>query len=219
MIINVIHKEFKIAFKNHSEILNPLWFFLLILCLFPLALGPDPNTLNKIAPAIIWVATILSALLSFERLFRQDYQDGSLEQLLLSPKPLYLSCLGKIIAHWLITALPIILLCPISALLFNMELNRFYALELSLILGTPSISAIGAIGVGLTVGLARVGVLLSVIVLPLFIPILIFSIAAVDSATFSVSYAPHLAILAAITILSVTLSPFAIAKALRISLN
>ncbi|MGQ0287005.1 heme exporter protein CcmB [Pasteurellaceae bacterium 22721_9_1] len=219
IFIEIIQRELRIAMRKQAEILNPLWFFLIVITLFPLVIGPDPKLLAKIAPGVAWVAALLSALLSFERLFRDDFVDGSLEQLLLLAQPLPLTALAKVIAHWLLTGLPLILLSPIAALLLSLEQHIWWALVLTLLIGTPVLSCLGAIGVALTVGLRKGGVLLSLIVLPLFIPVLIFSAAVLDAATLNLPYDGQLAILGAILAVAVTLSPFAIAAALRISLD
>ena len=216
---NIIKRELQIAMRKQAEILNPLWFFLIVITLFPLVIGPDPELLSRIAPGVAWVAALLSALLSFERLFRDDYIDGSLEQLMLTSQPLVLTALAKVLAHWLLTGLPLILLSPIVALLLSLEIPIWWALVLTLLLGTPVLSCLGAIGVALTVGLRKGGVLLSLLVVPLFIPVLIFSASVLDAAGLSLPYNGQLAILGAILAGVMTLSPFAIAAALRISLD
>ena len=216
---NIIKRELQIAMRKQAEILNPVWFFLIVITLFPLVIGPDPELLSRIAPGVAWVAALLSALLSFERLFRDDYIDGSLEQLMLTSQPLVLTALAKVLAHWLLTGLPLILLSPIAALLLSLEIPIWWALVLTLLLGTPVLSCLGAIGVALTVGLRKGGVLLSLLVVPLFIPVLIFSASVLDAAGLSLPYNGQLAILGAILAGVMTLSPFAIAAALRISLD
>lgn len=216
---HIIKRELQIAMRKQAEILNPLWFFLIVITLFPLVIGPDPELLSRIAPGVAWVAALLSALLSFERLFRDDYIDGSLEQLMLTSQPLVLTALAKVLAHWLLTGLPLILLSPIVALLLSLEIPIWWALVLTLLLGTPVLSCLGAIGVALTVGLRKGGVLLSLLVVPLFIPVLIFSASVLDAAGLSLPYNGQLAILGAILAGVMTLSPFAIAAALRISLD
>ena len=215
----IIKRELRIAMRKQAEILNPLWFFLIVITLFPLVIGPDPVLLSKIAPGIAWVAALLSALLSFERLFRDDFVDGSLEQLMLTAQPLALTALAKVIAHWLLTGLPLILLSPIAALLLSLEVRIWWVLVLTLLIGTPILSCLGAIGVALTVGLRKGGVLLSLLVLPLFIPVLIFSASVLDAATLNLPYNGQLAILGAILAASATLAPFAVATSLRISLD
>ena len=216
---HIIKRELQIAMRKQAEILNPLWFFLIVITLFPLVIGPDPELLSRIAPGVAWVAALLSALLSFERLFRDDYIDGSLEQLMLTSQPLVLTALAKVLAHWLLTGLPLILLSPIAALLLSLEISIWWALVLTLLLGTPVLSCLGAIGVALTVGLRKGGVLLSLLVVPLFIPVLIFSASVLDAAGLNLPYSGQLAILGAILAGVMTLSPFAIATALRISLD
>ena len=216
---NIIKRELQIAMRKQAEILNPLWFFLIVITLFPLVIGPDPKLLSRIAPGVAWVAALLSALLSFERLFRDDFIDGSLEQVMLTSQPLVLTALAKVLAHWLLTGLPLILLSPIAELLLSLEISIWWALVLTLLLGTPVLSCLGAIGVALTVGLRKGGVLLSLLVVPLFIPVLIFSASVLDAAGLNLPYGGQLAILGAILAAVVTLSPFAIATALRISLD
>ncbi len=216
---NIIKRELQIAMRKQAEILNPLWFFLIVITLFPLVIGPDPKLLSRIAPGVAWVAALLSALLSFERLFRDDFIDGSLEQVMLTSQPFVLTALAKVLAHWLLTGLPLILLSPIAALLLSLEISIWWALVLTLLLGTPVLSCLGAIGVALTVGLRKGGVLLSLLVVPLFIPVLIFSASVLDAAGLNLPYSGQLAILGAILAAVVTLSPFAIATALRISLD
>lgn len=219
IFLDIIKRELQIAMRKRAEILNPLWFFLIVITLFPLVIGPDPALLSRIAPGVAWVAALLSALLSFERLFRDDFIDGSLEQLMLNAQFLPMTALAKVIAHWLLTGLPLILLSPIAALLLSLEINIWWALVLTLLLGTPVLSSIGAIGVALTVGLRKGGVLLSLLVVPLFIPVLIFASSVLEAASLNMTYGGQLAILGAMMVSAITLSPFAIAAALRISLD
>ena len=219
ILLNIIQRELTIAFRRPAEILNPLWFFLIVITLFPLLVGPNPELLGKIASGIAWVAALLSALLSFERLFRDDYLDGSLEQLMLLPVGLPQVALAKVIAHWLLTGLPLILLSPIAAILLSLETHVWWALVLTLLLGTPILSCLGAIGVALTVGLRKGGTLLSLLILPLFLPVLIFAAAVLEAATINMNYSGQLAIIGAILAITLTFSPFVIAGALRISLQ
>lgn len=219
MLGRVIQRELKIVFRSGAEMINPLWFFLIVITLFPLGIGPEPQLLARIAPGVAWVAALLASLLALERLFRDDYLDGSLEQLLLLPAPLPLTVLGKVIAHWLVTGLPLIILSPLAALLLSLDFAGWRALALTLLLGTPTFSFLGAIGVGLTVGLRRGGVLLSLLVLPLAIPVLIFASATIDAAGMGLPISGYLAILGAMLAASATLAPFAAAAALRISLH
>ncbi|WP_373768052.1 heme exporter protein CcmB [Glaesserella sp.] len=219
ILLTIIQRELTIAFRRPAEILNPLWFFLIIITMFPLLMGPNPDLLAKIASGTAWVAAVLSALLSFERLFRDDYLDGSLEQLMLLPIGLPQVALAKVIAHWLLTGLPLILLSPITAVLLSLETEVWWALVLTLLLGTPILSCLGAIGVALTVGLRKGGTLLSLLILPLFLPVLIFAAAVLEASTLNVGYTGQLAILGAMLALALTFSPFAIAGALRVSLQ
>jgi heme exporter protein B len=219
VFIQVIKRELMTAFRRKSDILNPLWFFIIVITLFPLGIGPEPNLLLRIAPGVIWVAALLSALLSMERLFRDDFLDGSLEQLMLTNTPLGVIVTAKVVAHWLLTGLPILLVSPLLAVFLSLDANTFTATFITLLLGTPVLSFVGAIGVALTVGLRKGGVLLSLLILPLFIPVLIFATSAIDAASFGVPYTGPVAILGAMLVASVTLSPFAIAASLRVSLS
>ncbi|MCT8567818.1 heme exporter protein CcmB [Glaesserella parasuis] len=219
ILLTIIQRELTIAFRKPAEILNPLWFFLIIITMFPLLMGPNPELLAKIASGTAWVAAVLSALLSFERLFRDDYLDGSLEQLMLLPVGLPQVALAKVIAHWLLTGLPLILLSPITAVLLSLETEVWWALVLTLLLGTPILSCLGAIGVALTVGLRKGGTLLSLLILPLFLPVLIFAATVLEASTLNMGYTGQLAILGAMLALALTFSPFAIAGALRVSLQ
>lgn len=219
MFWRVLKRELRIAFRSGSEVMNPLWFFLIVITLFPLGMGPEPQLLARIAPGIVWVAALLSSLLALERLFRDDFIDGSLEQLLLMPTPLPLTVLGKVAAHWMVTGLPLLLLSPLAALLLSLDAASWRAMALTLLLGTPTLSFLGAIGVGLTVGLRRGGVLLSLLVLPLAIPILIFASSAMDAAGQGLPIAGYLAILGALLAGSFALAPFATAAALRIGVQ
>lgn len=217
--MQIIRKELIGAFRQQSDILNPIWFFVIVVTLFPLGIGTDPALLARIAPGVIWVAALLAALLSFERLFKDDYIDGSLEQMMLAPHPLTWLVSAKICAHWLLTGLPILLVSPLLAVFLSLESNTFWALFLTLLIGTPILSLLGAIGVALTVGLRKGGVLLSLIMLPLSIPILIFSTIAIDAATFGQPYIGMLALLGAMLVAAITLAPFAIAASLRVSVS
>jgi len=216
---NIIRRELLIAYRRQADIFNPLWFFIIVITLFPLSIGPEPNLLARIAAGIVWVAALLSALLSLERLFRDDYQDGALEQMMLLPIPLPLVVMSKVIAHWLLTGLPLIIISPLLAVLLSLDFNTWLAVVLTLVVGTPTLSFIGAIGVALTVGLQKGGVLLSLLILPLYIPILIFATSAIDAASLGMAYNGQLAILGAMLMGAITLTPFAISAALRVSVN
>ncbi|MFV9668557.1 heme exporter protein CcmB [Pantoea sp. Ep11b] len=219
MLFRLIQRELRIAFRGGADVINPLWFFLIVITLFPLGIGPDPQQLARIAPGVAWVAALLASLLALERLFRDDFSDGSLEQLALLPTPLPVIVIGKVMAHWLVTGVPLIVLSPLAALLLSLDINGWWAMALTLLLGTPTLSFLGAIGVGLTVGLRRGGVLLSLLLLPLAIPVLIFASAAMEAASQGLPVGGYLAILGAMLLGSATLSPFATAAALRITLQ
>lgn len=215
----VFKRDMTIAFRHKDDILNPLLFFIIVITLFPLGIGPESTTLARIAPGIIWVAALLSTLLSLDRLFKSDHADGSLEQMQLSPHPLFVIVLAKIIAHWCLTGLPLIFVAPVLALLLNLNDNSYIALMLTLLIGTPVLSFLGAIGVALTVGIKKGGVLLSLLVLPLYIPVLIFATSAIDTASMNLPYNGQLAIIAAFLVGSVALSPIAVSAALKVSTN
>lgn len=219
MLKAIFLRDLRLAVRNSAEILNPLWFFLIIITLFPLAIGPEPQTLARIMPGIVWVAALLSSLLGMDRLFRDDYHDGTLEQMMLMPLPLPGVVLSKVAAHWVVTGLPLLLISPLAALLFGLSRQAWETLALTLLIGTPALSFLGAIGVGLTVGLRRGGVLLSLLILPLAVPLLIFATAAVDAAQMQLPVDGYLAILGAFLTGCATLSPFATAAALRISVQ
>ncbi|MCL1060470.1 heme exporter protein CcmB [Shewanella sp. Choline-02u-19] len=215
----VLKRDLQIAIRHRGDIFNPLLFFVLVVTLFPLAIGPEPQVLTRVAPGIIWVAALLASMLSLERLFKADYVDGSLEQMLLSPQPLPLMVLAKVLAHWILTGVPLILVAPLLAVLLHLDSNSYGALIATLALGTPVLSLLGAIGVALTVGLHKGGVLLSLLILPLYIPVLIFATSAIDAAGLNLPYDGQLAIIGAMLIGSLTLAPFAIGASLRVSTN
>ncbi|TKB47530.1 heme exporter protein CcmB [Thalassotalea mangrovi] len=215
----ILKRDLKIALRHRDDIVNPLLFFIIVITLFAISVGAMPNVLMTIAPGVIWVAALLSTLLSLERLFKNDYQDGSLEQLLLSPCPVFILVLAKIVAHWLVTSLPLILLAPLLAMMMNLHPDGYLALFLTLLLGTPILSLLGAIGVALTVALKKGGVLLSLLILPLYIPVLILATAAVEAATMNSPYQGHLAIIAALFFASLITAPFAVGAALKVSTN
>ncbi len=215
----LLKRDLQIAIRHKGDIFNPLLFFILVVTLFPLAIGPEPKILSRVAPGIIWVAALLASMLSLERLFKADYVDGSLEQMLLSPQPLALMVLAKMLAHWLLTGVPLILVAPLLAVLLHLDGNSYGALMATLALGTPVLSLLGGIGVALTVGLHKGGVLLSLLILPLYIPVLIFATTAIDAAGLNLPYDGHLAVIAAMLVGSLTLAPFAIGASLRVSTN
>lgn len=217
--VAVVSRDLVLAFRNRAEMVNPILFFILIAALFPLGVGADVKLLQTIAPGIIWVSALLAAMLSLDKLFRSDMEDGSLEQFLLSAHPLSILILAKVVAHWLVTGLPLLLVSPILAMFFDLPFEASKILMMTLLLGTPVLSLIGAIGVALTVGLRSGGVLLSLLVLPLYIPVLIFSCIAVDMTMSGMPVDAHLKILSAMLFMGLALAPWPAAAALRISLN
>jgi heme exporter protein B len=214
-----LKRDLVLLLRRRSEVLNPLVFFALVITLFPIGISPDPALLAAIAPGLLWVAALLAALLSLDSLFRADYDDGSLEQLLLTPQPLALLALAKVAVHWLLTGLPLALMAPVLGIMLALPAGSYAVLAISLALGSASLSLIGAIGAALTVGLSRGGVLLSLLVLPLYIPVLIFGAGAVQAAILGDGVLAHLAILGALLALALSLAPLAIAASLRISIN
>ncbi|MDW7748590.1 heme exporter protein CcmB [Halomonas sp.] len=214
-----LKRDLVLMMRRRSEVLNPLVFFALVITLFPIGISPDPELLATIAPGLLWVAALLAALLSLDSLFRSDYDDGSLEQLLLSPQPLPALALAKVAVHWLLTGLPLALMAPLLGIMLSLPAGSYAVLALSLALGSASLSLIGAIGAALTVGLSRGGVLLSLLVLPLYIPVLIFGAGAVQAAILGNGVSAHLAILGALLAVALSLAPWAIAASLRISIN
>ncbi|NIC05052.1 MULTISPECIES: heme exporter protein CcmB [Halomonadaceae] len=214
-----LKRDLVLLLRRRSEVLNPLVFFAIVITLFPIGISPDPALLAAIAPGLLWVAALLAALLSLDSLFRADYDDGSLEQLLLTPQPLALLALAKVAVHWLLTGLPLALMAPVLGIMLALPAGSYVILGVSLALGSASLSLIGAIGAALTVGLSRGGVLLSLLVLPLYIPVLIFGAGAVQAAIYGDGVLAHLAILGALLALALILAPLAIAASLRISIN
>lgn len=215
----IVRRDLLLAFRRRAEMANPLLFFVMVVTLFPLATGAQPNLLQAMAPGVIWVSALLAALLSLDGLFRSDFEDGSLEQLLLSPHSLPVLVLGKVAAHWLVTGLPLLLIAPLLALFLGLPEAAMPTLWLTLLLGTPLLSLIGAIGVALTVGLRRGGMILSLLVLPLYIPVLIFASSAVDRAAGGLPVAGQINILLSMLLLALVLTPLPTAAALRMSVN
>lgn len=216
-ILALLRRDLLLAFRARGELINPLIFFALVVSLFPLATSPEPGVLRLLAPGIIWVSALLATLLSLDQLFRSDYDDGSLEQLVLSPHPLPVLALTKIFAHWLVTGLPLVVIAPLLGAMLNLPAAALTALALGLLLGTPILSAIGAIGAALTVSLRRGGMLLSLLILPLYVPVLVFASAAVEAAAAGLPARGQLYLLASLMLLSLSFAPIAIAAALRIS--
>jgi heme exporter protein B len=212
-------RDLKMALRNPSSFLNPLLFFVIAISLFPLAISPEAHTLSNIGPGVIWVTCMLSVLLSLNALFHYDYDNGVLEQMVISPYSLSLMLLAKITAHWLLTGLPIILLSPLMGMVLFLDIDSIYILMLTLLIATPSLSLIGAIGASLIVGIKNSGMLLSLLILPLYIPILIFATSAVSQAQFDLSISGQLYFLVTILLISLMTSPFVSAIALKVSLE
>ncbi|HQY71481.1 MAG TPA: heme exporter protein CcmB, partial [Pseudomonadales bacterium] len=200
-----LRRDLLIALRRRGDIANPLVFFVIVIALFPLGIGPTPEDLARIAPGVLWVVALLASLLSTDMVFRADHDDGSLEQLLRSPDPLYLLAIAKIAVHWLVTGLPLTLLSPLMGGMLYLPAAAAPALLLSLLLGTLTLSLVGGIGAALTVGLRKGGILLSLLILPFYIPVLVFGTAAVDAAALGADYLPHLAILGAFALVALTL--------------
>ncbi|MDC1306943.1 heme exporter protein CcmB [Pseudomonadales bacterium] len=219
LFFGVIKRELLIAYRNPADLLNPLIFFVIVISLFPLGISPTEKVLSQIAPGVIWVAALLSTLLSMDILFRSDYDDGSLEQMTLSREPFLFLILGKIVSHWLVTGLPLALFSPLLALMLFMNEAGAWALFFSLLLGTPILSLLGAIGAGLTVGLRKGGLLIAVLILPLFVPVLIIATAMVQAGMQSVDYTGHMLWLGAILAASIGFAPIAASMGVRISLS
>ena len=214
-LLAVLQRDLKLAWRAPGDSLNVVMFFVLTVVLFPLGIGPEIETLQRISVGVIWVMALLACLLSLDRLFRDDAEDGSLDLLALSPVALEFLVLSKILAHWLISALPLIVISPLLATSLHMPAEAFPALLLSLLLGTPTLSLIGAIGAALTQGARRAGMLIGLLVLPLYIPVLIFGVAAVDAAAQGLSPQPHLLLLGGLLALFLPVAPVAAAAAIR----
>ena len=213
----LLRVELLLALRKRADIANPLLFFVTVLALLPLGVGPEPELLARLAPGMIWVMALLATLLSQESLFRSDFEDGSLEQLTLSPQPLYFAVLAKVGVHWLVTGLPLALLSPLLGVMLNLPSGGYLCLVVSLLLGTASLSLIGAVGAALTVALRRPGLLLALIIMPLYVPVLIFGTGAVQAALDGYGYSVQLAVLAALLAAAAALAPLAAAGAIRIS--
>ncbi|MCH8808512.1 MAG: heme exporter protein CcmB [Proteobacteria bacterium] len=215
----LVARDLRLALRQRADAGMVVLFFVLTAALFPLAVGPEPNLLARLAPGIIWVTALLAVLLSLERLFLADYEDGSLELLALAPLPLEATVLAKALAHWLTTGLPLVVAGPLLALLYNMDAAGLPMLVLAMALGSPSLSLIGAFGAALTLGARRGGVLIPLLVLPLNIPVLIFGVAAIDAALAGLSARPHLLFLGALFLVTLVTAPLAGAAALRQALE
>ena len=218
-VFAVVVRDLQLAWRRKADVLGTLFFFIIVVSLFPLGIGAEKDLLRAIAPGILWVAALLATMLSLNRLFAADYADGTLEQLALAPHPLTFTVLGKIIALWISTGLPLVILAPLLGLQFDLPGEALWTVTLALLIGAPILAALGAIGAGLTLGLRGGGVLLALLILPLYIPVLIFGAGAVEAVIQGLSPNGHLSLLTAGLILSLAFAPWASAVALRIALD
>jgi len=218
-IIATLRRDLLIAYKRKNDLFNPFMFFVLVATLFPIGISPEPEALGEISAGVLWISALLASLLAMDNLFRADFEDGSLELLMLSPHPLYFLVLAKNIAHWLVSGLPIVLVSPLIAYMLNFPEGAYSTLVLTLLLGTPVLSLLGSIGVALTVGLGSRGLILAVITLPMSVPVLIAGTLTVSQTLEGASLSGYLAIMGAMLIAALTLAPLASAAALRISVN
>jgi len=219
LLVLVIRRDLVLAMRRRADVLTTLVFFVMVVSLFPLGVGPELAMLRKMAPGVLWVAALLASMLSLGRLFLADYLDGTLEQMMLAPQSLSMLVLGKMTAHWMVSGLPLVLMAPVLGLQFDMSVQPLGVLIIGLLLGTPILSMIGAIGAALTLGLRGGGVLLSLLVLPLCIPVLIFGAGAVDAVSSGLSIVSHLSLLGALLVLALVFTPWVTAHALRISME
>jgi len=215
----MVMRDLTLAMRHRSDVLTTVFFFIIVVSLFPLGVGPEAALLKEMAAGVVWVAALLASMLSLTRLFADDYNDGTLEQLLMVPQPLSLIVLGKVLAHWIISGLPLVLMSPLLGLQFGLEGDELIMLMVTLLLGTPVLSLLGAIGAALTLGLRGGGVLVSLLVLPLYIPVLIFGAGAVTASAAGMGADGHLSLMGAILLLALVLAPWASAAALRISVE
>ena len=218
-LIAMVKRDLLLVMRRKSEVLTALFFFVVVTSLFPLGIGADAALLRKIAPGIIWVAALLSTLLGLQRMFAVDYADGALEQLALSPQPMVLLVTGKIIAHWIVCGLPLVLLAPVIGLQFDLDVSSLYVLMASLLLGTPVLSLLGSIGAALTLGVRGGSVLMSLLILPLYIPVLIFGAGAVYANSVGLETSGHFSLLGAILILALAFVPWVSTAAVKIAIE
>jgi heme exporter protein B len=215
----IVWRDLTLAWRRRADVLSTLFFFVIVVSLFPLGIGPESQLLRSIAPGVVWVAALLASMLSLSRVFENDYHDGTLEQMLLTPQPLFLVVLGKVLAQWLVSEVPLAIMAPLLGVQFDLEPRTLWILFLSLLLGTPILSLIGSIGAALTLGLRGGGVLIAVLILPLYVPVLIFGAGAVDASITSGNIQANIYLLAAFFLLALVFSPWATSAALRISLE
>ncbi len=217
--ITILRRDLLLAFRRRSDVATTVFFFLIVSSLFPLGISPEPAVLSSIAPGVLWVAALLAGMLSLTRLFAADFNDGTLEQMLLAPQSMALLVTAKILAHWIVCGLPVVLLAPVIGLQYALPNGALLVLVLALLLGTPALSLIGAVGAALTLGVRGSGLLIALLVLPLYIPVLIFGAGAVAASQHGMSAQAHLSLLAACSLFALVLAPIATAAALRISIE
>jgi heme exporter protein B len=215
----VVGRDLLIAARRRTDVLTTFFFFVIVVSLFPLGVGPEPDTLREIAPGVVWVAALLAAMLSLARMFDADHADGTLEQVVLTPQPLTLLVLSKVLAHWLTTGLPLVLIAPLLGLQFDLSGGALSTLVVSLLIGTPALSLIGGVGAALTLGVRGSGALTALLVLPLYVPVLVFGAGAVTASATGMGTMGHLALLGAMSLAALVFAPLATAMALRISLE
>ena len=216
----ILKRDLLLALRRRSEIFTVLFFFVVVISLFPLGVGTDDETLKQIAPGVVWIAALLASTLALDRLFAADYEDGTLEKIVLAPSSLSVSVFAKIIAHWLLTGLPLVLISPLVGLFYHLPMNSIFVMMLVLLIGTPVLSMLGAIAAALTLGLRGGGVLVSLLVLPLYIPVLVYGAGAISTSMVEgVSIEPYILLLLAFSLLSIVFSPWVTAAALKISLE
>jgi heme exporter protein B len=215
----LVWRDLILAWRRRADVLATLFFFIIVVSLFPLGIGPERETLRTIAPGVVWVAALLASMLSLGRIFGNDYQDGTLEQLLLTPQPAYLVVLAKVLAHWIVSEVPLVLIAPVLGLQFGLSQNGLAVVVISLLLGTPVLSVIGSVGAALTLGLRAANVLVALLVLPLYIPVLIFGSGAVQATITGSDPQAWLLLLAATLVVSLVFAPWATSAALRISVE
>ncbi len=219
ILLATIRRDLLMHFRRPADVLNPLVFFLIVISLFPLGIGPSPDLLATIAAGVIWVAALLATLLSIDVMFRGDYEDGTLEQIALGRHPILLVVFGKVIAQWLVSGLLMTVMSPVFGMMFFLSPDGVMAIAIALLLGTPTMTLLGSIGAGLTLGLRKGGVLIAILVLPLYIPVLILGTAMVDSAVAGTGYAGHVLWLGAMLMVSIGFAPLATQASIRISLS
>jgi heme exporter protein B len=219
MFVWMVWRDLLLAWRRRTDVLATLFFFIIVVSLFPLGVGPEPQLLRTIAPGVVWVAALLASMLALGRTFGNDFQDGTLEQLLLTPQPLFLIVLAKVLAQWIVSELPLVLVAPVLGMQFGLSQNTLWIMTMSLLLGTPVLSLIGSIGAALTLGLRAANVLVALLVLPLYIPVLIFGAGAIESTVNGLEPTAYLLLLSATLVLALAFAPWATSAALRISVE